>query len=81
MATDRFPRRLTVIPGGAARPPALDEIRLVVDEYLLPSAGGLKAAADDDDVDAVRAFAFELLAAAGTVIAACPRPRTSSEPV
>jgi hypothetical protein len=58
-------------------PDPLDEIRQVVDDYLIPASLELKRSADDGDVDALRAYAFELLAATGTVVAACPRPRTA----
>ena len=53
----------------------IDDIVLVVDEYLVPAALAVMLAAHDGDVDAVRAYASELLMATGTVIAACPRPR------
>ena len=67
----RFSRRLVEVPPVDY---AVEEIRMVVDHYLGPAAVELKRAADESDMDAVRAYAFELLAATGTVIAACPRP-------
>jgi len=69
---ERFPRRLTAVPAPA--PERLDEARLVIDEYLTPAVAALKQSSEAGDTDAVRAYAYELLALTGSVIAACPRP-------
>ena len=73
MMSRRFPRQLTVIPGG--HDDALREIRLVVDDYLAEAVTELTRAADRGDLDEVRVYAFEVLTIAGTIVAACPRPR------
>ncbi len=59
-------------PGDKA---ALADIREVVFEYLDPAMTALKEAAVAADADAVRALALEIAAVAGSVVAACPRPR------
>ncbi len=51
------------------------DIKLVVHQYLEPAMSGLAEAADAEDFDAVRAYAYEIVVVAGTVVAACPRPR------
>ena len=76
-SSGRFPSRLTVLPGGPSYAESIADVRTVIDEYLTPAAAELKRAADEHDVDAVRAYAYELLAVTGTVIAACPRPRAA----
>ena len=74
-STRRVAREASVEPSVAAGVERIDDIALVVDEYLVPAALAVMLAAHDGDVDAVRAYASELLMATGTVIAACPRPR------
>lgn len=69
----RFDRPLATVPDDTLAP--LDEVRVVVDDYLTPAAAALKQSSDEGDVDAIRAYAYELLAASGSVIAACPLPR------
>ena len=71
-------RRFTAIDGGRAAEDSLADIRAVVDDYAVPAAEGLKRASDEHDVDAIRAYAYELLSITGTIIAACPRPRRGS---
>ena len=75
MATSsRFVREGSAVAPGVG-PERIDDIRLVVDEYLVPAASAVERSAHAGDVDAVRAYASELLMATGTVIAACPRPK------
>jgi hypothetical protein len=47
----------------------------VLAQHLRPALSGLEQAADDGDMDRVRAFAFELAVDAATVAVACPPPR------
>ena len=65
---------LIAIEGGGEIGEALAEIHLVSEDYLEPAVRGLTQAAEDGDVDAVRAYAYEVLVGVGSIIAVCPRP-------
>ena len=69
---------LTAIPGGADGHAALPEIAAVTHDYLVPAVAGLSAAVEDGDMDAVRAYAFEVLVGVGSIIAACPHGRDTA---
>jgi hypothetical protein len=47
------------------------EIEFVVDEYLEPAVDGLRGAVLSRDVHAIRAYAYEIVAVAGTIVGAC----------
>ena len=66
--------RFRPIQGGARPEDRLDDLQAVVDDYLKPAVDGLELAVADADLEAVRAYAHELIVGAGSVIAACPRP-------
>ena len=65
---------LVAIEGGGEVDEVLAEIQLVSEDYLEPAVRGLTQAAEDGDVDAVRAYAYEVLVGVGSIIAVCPRP-------
>ena len=52
----------------------------MVEDYLRPAVDALEHAVDDGDLEAVRAYAHELIVGAGSVIAACPRPVPRNRP-
>lgn len=73
-SSKRFPRRLEVVGRESAPDAAIEEIRGLLDGYLEPAVVQLRTAVAENDVVAIRVYAFELLAMTGTVVAACPRP-------
>ena len=67
--------RLRSLPGGAQPEDRLHDIKAVTEDHLAPALRGLRKAAEDGDLLAVRAYALELSLGAATVASACPRPR------
>ncbi len=70
--------RLTAIDGGRTAADSARDIRLTIEEHVLPACAELERMADAGDLEAVRVLCFELLAVTGTIIAACPRPKRVS---
>lgn len=58
---------LQVIDGGRDPGPG-DDLLAVVDEHLRPAVESLRAAALAGDVDAIRAYAYELVFLGGCVL-------------
>jgi hypothetical protein len=50
-----------------------EEILAMVEDHVGPVAAGLRQAAREQDADAVRAFAYELIVLAGSAIGATRR--------
>ena len=58
----------------------MDDIRAVIGDYLRPALDGLEQAIDEGDLAAVRAYAYEVIVGAGSVVSACPRPVPEEPP-
>lgn len=50
-----------------------EEVLAMVEDHVGPVADGLRQAAREQDADAVRAFAYELIVLAGSALGAVPR--------
>ena len=63
---------LHVIEGGRG-PDTHEDLVAVIDEHLTPALVELRAAALEGDVDAIRAYAYELVFLGGCVLSTGPR--------
>ncbi len=73
-------RRFRRIEGGATPDDRVDDLRAVIDDYLRPALDGLEQAIAEGDLTAARAYAYEVIVGAGSVVSACPRPIPEDTP-
>jgi hypothetical protein len=59
---------LHVIQGGHDQRAGGDDVLAVIDEHMAPALLGLRAATEDGDEDAIRAYAYELIFLSGCVL-------------